>query len=48
MSKTPEVVRAMVEDIFLEGIDEVVDNKITRKLMGKAIVTLYKKRISKI
>lgn len=48
MSKIPEVVRAMVEDIFLEGIDEVVDNKITRKLMGKAIVTLYKKRISKI
>ena len=45
MKHTPEVIKAMVEDVTREGGGLIVDTKPVRKAIGQAAVKLYKKRV---
>ena len=48
MSEVRNVISAMVEDIFREAKDEIVESKFVEKAIGKKTVEMYKSRISKI
>ena len=48
MSEVRKVIQAMVEDVYREAKDEIVENKFVEKAIGKKTVELYKKKISKI
>lgn len=45
MPKTRDVVAAMVEDVFREGIGEIVESKEARKAVGSHAAKLYKKHV---
>lgn len=42
---TPEVIRAMVEDVMREGAGEVVDSKPVRRVIGSAAAKLFKRHL---
>ena len=48
LNKIPDVIKSMIEDVYREGKDELVESKETRKVIGSKTVQLYKARISKI
>lgn len=47
ISATPEVIKAMVEDVVREGKDEFVDSKEARKAIGKKTVVIFKEFLKK-
>lgn len=48
MEKTGDVVKAMIEDIFLEAKGEIVESTDASRAIGKKTAQLYKKKVSKI
>jgi urease gamma subunit len=48
MQHTPDVIRAMVEDVTVEGEGEFEDTKDVRKAIGAAAAKMYKAMVSKI
>lgn len=48
MEATPSVIKAMTNDILVEGSGEFVDSKEARAAIGKRTVELFKKRIMTI
>lgn len=48
LSRTGDVVRAMIEDVLREGAGELVDNQQTKKAIGTAAVRLFKARVTAI
>jgi hypothetical protein len=48
MAKTPDVIKAMLEDVTREAAGEIVDSKDVRKAIGSACVKLYKKLVMEI
>jgi len=47
MKDIPRVIEAMVEDIYVEGKDEIVEGREVRKAIGTKTVNLFKKRLAK-
>lgn len=45
IERTPDVIRAMVEDVLREGAGELVDSKEARQAIGKRTAVLFKKRL---
>jgi len=48
MSQVREVLKAMIEDVYREAKDEIVESKTTEKAINKKTVELYKNKISLI
>lgn len=48
ISRTGEVVKAMVEDVMREAAGEIVDNKQTRNAIGKKTVQLFKAKLNEV
>jgi len=48
ITRTGDVVKAMIEDVYREAAGEIVDNPITRRAVSRAAAKLYKDKISKI
>jgi len=48
MEDVPTVIKAMINDVKLESVGEVVWSKVVEKAIGKTTVMLYKKHISLI
>ena len=48
MKHVPLVIKAMIEDVKIESVNEVVWSKAVEKAIGKITVKLYKRNISKI
>ena len=48
ISRTGEIVKAMVEDVMREASGEVVDNKQTRNAIGKKTVQLFKAKLNEV
>lgn len=48
ITKTGDVVKAMVEDVLREGAGEIVDSKDTRSAIGRKAAELFKQRIKDI
>lgn len=48
MEDTPKVMKAMLNDILVEGEGEIVDSKAVRKAISTAAVKLWKARVMKI
>lgn len=46
MGKVPDVIKAMLEDVYREGSGEVVESKDANKAIGKKTVQLFKKLIT--
>ena len=46
ISRTGDVVKAMVEDVMREAAGEIVDNKQTRNAIGKKTVQLFKAKLN--
>jgi hypothetical protein len=47
MCDTPDVIRAMVEDVLREGAGEIVESKDARKAIGSLAAKLFKRFVSK-
>ena len=45
MEKIPDIIKAMVEDVYREGEGELVQSKAVEKAIGKKTVFLFKKRL---
>jgi hypothetical protein len=45
MQNIPKIIKAMVEDIYVEGKDEVVEGREVSKAIGTATVKLFKKHL---
>lgn len=48
MENTPQVIKAMINDIYKEAKGEIIESKATMTAIGKATAKLFKERISKI
>lgn len=48
LSKTGDVVRAMIEDVLREGAGELVDSQQTKKAIGTAAARIYKQRVTAV
>ena len=48
MSEVRNVTQAMIEDVYREAKDEIVESKFVKKSIRKKTVELYKNKISKI
>lgn len=48
MSATPDVIRAMIEDVIREAEGEIEDTKEIRKAIGNAAMRMFKARIMKV
>ncbi len=46
ISKVPDVIKAMIEDVYREGAGEIVESKDANKAIGKKTVFFYKKHIT--
>lgn len=47
ITATPDVIKAMIEDVMREGSGEIVDSKEARKAIGKKAVVLFKEFLKK-
>lgn len=47
MEDAEKVIKAMIEDVFREGKDEIVESKLVRKYIGKKTISLLKDRLKK-
>jgi hypothetical protein len=47
MKDIPRVIEAMIEDIYVEGKDEIVEGREVRKAIGTKTVNLFKQRLAK-
>ena len=45
MEKIPDIIKAMIEDVYREGEGELVQSKAVEKAIGKQTVFLFKKRL---
>lgn len=45
MEKIPDIIKAMIEDVYREGEGELVESKAVEKAIGKQTVFLFKKRL---
>ena len=48
MESTPQVIKAMVNDVYTEAKGEIIESKATVTAIGKATAKLFKEKISKI
>lgn len=48
MSEVRNVIKSMIEDVYREAKNEIVESKFTEKAIGKKTVELYKNKISKL
>jgi len=48
MEKIPDIIKAMVEDVYREGEGELVQSKEVEKAIGKKTVFLFKKRLEDV
>ena len=48
MEKVRDVIKAMIEDVFREAKDEIIESKAVERAIGKKSAMMYKERISKI
>lgn len=48
IEKTGDVIKAMIEDIRREAVDEIIESKVAFAAIGRKTALIYKKKISKI
>jgi len=48
VSETGKVIKAVIEDVFIEGKGEIVETKKAEQAIGKACAKLYKNKINKL